>query len=364
MGYLTGDKKAPAKKDDPAYTTWDAENSMVMTWLVNSNYMCYATAKELWENLNQMYSDLENQSQIFELTLKLGKIWQGEEDTVTKYFNSLKRIWQDLDLFEAYEWKSTEDSQHYKKVVEDNRIFKFLAGLEVEFDEVRGIIIGRKPLPSLGEVFSEVRREESHQNVMLGKKGPIFVIEGSAFATTGSSFRRNTIIQRKSDEKQNIWCDYCNKPRHTRETCWKIHGKPAPFKNKSGEKAGRAFHSMNEAETSPIIKEQLEQLLTLLKSGSSSSVQTVSVAHSGNEINALSCFKFSGPWIIDSGASDHMSNSLNLFKSYSPCSNNRKVKIADGNYSPIHGTGLIRLSEKIVLESVLHVPKLMLFYNI
>lgn len=177
MGYLTGDKKAPAKKDDPAYTTWDAENSMVMTWLVNSmeeeigaNYMCYATTKELWENLNQMYSDLENQSQIFELTLKLGKIWQGEEDTVTKYFNSLKRIWQDLDLFEAYEWKSTEDSQHYKKVVEDNRIFKFLAGLEVEFDEVRGRIIGRKPLPSLGEVFSEVRREESHQNVMLGKK--------------------------------------------------------------------------------------------------------------------------------------------------------------------------------------------------
>ena len=95
MGYLTGDKKAPSK-DDPTYVIQDAENSMVMTWLVNSmeegigaNYMCYPTAQELWENLNQMYYDLGNQSQIFELTLKLGEMRQGE-DTVTKYFNSLK----------------------------------------------------------------------------------------------------------------------------------------------------------------------------------------------------------------------------------------------------------------------------------
>ncbi|RVW85144.1 hypothetical protein CK203_032913 [Vitis vinifera] len=69
IGYLTGEKKAPAV-DDPNYAIWDNENSMVMTWLVNSmeedinsNYMCYPTAQELWENVNQMYSDLGNQSQ-------------------------------------------------------------------------------------------------------------------------------------------------------------------------------------------------------------------------------------------------------------------------------------------------------------
>ena len=80
IGYLTGDKPAPTT-EDPAYTTWDAENSMVMTWLVNSmeeeissNYLCYSTAKELWDNVNQMYSDLGNQSQVYELTLKLGDI--------------------------------------------------------------------------------------------------------------------------------------------------------------------------------------------------------------------------------------------------------------------------------------------------
>ena len=52
MGYLMGEKKAPAV-DDQNYAIWDAENSMV-TWLVNSmeedissNYMCYPTTQEL-----------------------------------------------------------------------------------------------------------------------------------------------------------------------------------------------------------------------------------------------------------------------------------------------------------------------------
>ncbi len=53
MGYLIGEKTAPAEAD-PTYATWDVENSMFMTWLVNSmeedissNCMCYPTAQEL-----------------------------------------------------------------------------------------------------------------------------------------------------------------------------------------------------------------------------------------------------------------------------------------------------------------------------
>ena len=79
--------------------TWDAENSMVMAWLVNAideeisaNYVCYSTAKELWDNVNQMCSNFGNQTQIFELQLLLGGIRKGD-DSVTKYFNTLKWIW-------------------------------------------------------------------------------------------------------------------------------------------------------------------------------------------------------------------------------------------------------------------------------
>ena len=86
-------------KTNPSYATWDAENSMIMAWLVNSieeeissNYMCYPTVKVVWDNIIQMYSNLGNQSQIYELQLKLGDIHQGE-NSVTKYFNVLRGLW-------------------------------------------------------------------------------------------------------------------------------------------------------------------------------------------------------------------------------------------------------------------------------
>ena len=84
IGYLTGDTKAP-NSNNATYATWDAENSMVMAWLVNSmdediasNYMCYPTSKELWDNVNSMYFDLGNQSQVYKLQLQLRETRQGE----------------------------------------------------------------------------------------------------------------------------------------------------------------------------------------------------------------------------------------------------------------------------------------------
>ncbi|CAL5422346.1 unnamed protein product [Camellia sinensis] len=203
-----GEKKAPAK-EDLAYATWDAKNSMVMTWLMNSmeedissNYMCYPTTKELWDNITQMYSDLGNQSQIYELTIKLGEIRRGE-DNVTKYFNSLKRLLQDLDMFNDYEWKSTEDCNHNRKMVEDHHIYKFLTGLNIEFDEVRGRIIGCQTLPPIGDVFAEVRREESRRNVMLGKKGVAAPVENSTMIASDASAKK--VFKQRQNEKSRVW---------------------------------------------------------------------------------------------------------------------------------------------------------------
>ena len=217
---------------------------MIMAWLVNAmeeeisvNYMCYSTAKELWDNVTQMYSDLGNYSQIYELQQKINKT-QQEEDSVTRYFNVLKGLWQDLDLFNDYEWKNPDDCNYNKKMVENARIFKFLAGLNDEFDDVRGRILERQPLPPLGEVFSEVRHEDCRRNVMMKKKEGDGTVEIAALSAANSAPYSATSTdlvaanvsaqrpnQRKFEEKPRVWCDYCNKPRHTRETCWKLNGK-------------------------------------------------------------------------------------------------------------------------------------------
>jgi len=61
LSHLEGN---PPAKTDSKYEDWDDEDSLIMTWLWNSmtpeisrNCMFFSTAKEIWENLCQTYSD-------------------------------------------------------------------------------------------------------------------------------------------------------------------------------------------------------------------------------------------------------------------------------------------------------------------
>lgn len=115
---------------------------------------------------------------------------------------------------------------------------------------MKGRIIGRQPLPSIGEVFSEVQREENRRFVMLGKKNLDQTVENSALATEVCAGR---MVQGKLEEKPCVWCDYCNKPKYTCETCWKLHGKLANWRGKHESKDRQA--SAHEAETVTFSKE-------------------------------------------------------------------------------------------------------------
>lgn len=50
---------------------------------------------------------------------------------------------------------------------ETDRVYMFLARINKDLDEVRGCILGRKPLQSIREVFLEVQREKVRRCVML-----------------------------------------------------------------------------------------------------------------------------------------------------------------------------------------------------
>lgn len=198
---------------------------------------------------------------------------------------------------------------------------------------------------------------------MLNSTAPTPEPENSAlgFGNSGGS-------DIEGERKKRPWCDHCQKPWHTKETCWKLHGKPANLKKKP-EGNGRAFKTTMEdsqeqpidSEVSPFTKEQLEHLYKLFKSPQFTVNPSCSLATQGNSyVTALSslCSFSSNPWIIDSGATDHMKNCSHLFSSYSPCAGNRKIKIADGSFSAIAGIGSIKVSSLITLNNVLHVPKL------
>ncbi|KAL4302368.1 hypothetical protein GQ457_10G016100 [Hibiscus cannabinus] len=63
-------------------------------------------------------------------------------------------------------------------------------------------------------------------------------------------------------------------------------------------------------------------------------------------------------WIVDSGASTHMTGNLSLFQNFRNSSSQAHVKTADGTLSSVEGSGSIQLTEHICLHSVLYVPKL------
>ena len=37
---------------------------------------------------------------------------------------------------------------------------------------------------------------------------------------------RTIQTQTKEEKKDTRWCDYCKSPKHTRETCWRLNGRP------------------------------------------------------------------------------------------------------------------------------------------
>ncbi|XP_073155033.1 uncharacterized protein [Henckelia pumila] len=109
------------------------------------------------------------------------------------------------------------------------------------------------------------------------------------------------------------------------------------------------------------IKEQLDKLYEFFQSTQfsnfSSASFTCSLAPQGNYLRSM-ILKASNlslnPWIIDSGATDHMTGSSRLFFSYFPCAGDQKVKIADGSLSAIAGKGSVLISKNLVLHNVLH----------
>ena len=251
-------------------------------------------------------------------------------------------------MFEIYTWNCPEDTSLFRKIVEQKRTFKFLLGLNKTLDEVRGRIMGTKPLPNLREAFSEVRREESRKKVMMGTHNSGSSLEGSALISRTASWDSR-------QKKGRPWCEHCHKPGHTKETCWKIHGKPSDWKpsRPSNDKEGRAYTAAN---SDPFTKEQLEVLQKLFNQNiTPTSASSLTVQKNTTPTGNNNC---SEPWVVDSGASDHMTGDDTILHEYSQCKEDSTIKIADGTLSKIEGKGQSRISKDMHLKSVLYVPKL------
>lgn len=119
--YLSEKTPIPAETDEK-FHTWEAENSMIMSWLLSSmtpevsnTFMLYPTAAAIWKATKEMYAKTDNISELYELEAQLKDIKQGDQ-TVSKFFSNLSQVWQQIDSLETYQWGCTADDQLYRKI--------------------------------------------------------------------------------------------------------------------------------------------------------------------------------------------------------------------------------------------------------
>ncbi|KAI4317662.1 hypothetical protein L6164_025513 [Bauhinia variegata] len=185
LHHLTED---PPNSLDEKYSAWDIEDTIIMTWLLNSmqleisqNFMFLETSKQIWEMEMDMYRKL----------------------------------------------KVSEDTQAILREREQDRVFEFLAGLNEAFDHVRVQILGRETLPNLNETFYLTRGEESRRVVMLDSTSnadSALIAErrdnrgsktNSVFTAARRDNRGSKSDSTKASNRDNLWCTHCKKPRHT-----------------------------------------------------------------------------------------------------------------------------------------------------
>ena len=72
------------KPGDSRFKAWDAEDSMIMAWLwssmvpvISDTCMFLATAKDIWDALQQTYSNARDVAQVYKVKVKIMATKEG-----------------------------------------------------------------------------------------------------------------------------------------------------------------------------------------------------------------------------------------------------------------------------------------------
>ncbi|KAH0681315.1 hypothetical protein KY284_022400 [Solanum tuberosum] len=328
------------------------------------------TTKHIWEELEEKFGQ-SNGPLLYQLQKEISELAQGNLDIAT-YYTKLKRLWDELDSLDICQACTCDCSCGGKakthKSEQDGRLIQFLIGLNEAYSRPRSNLLLLSPLPSVNYAYSLLIRDEKQREVQISQHSSVAAfyaskqpyvgqnygdvppnyIAGSSNNVTGpsnyvagpskqhSSGQKFTSDRRVGTEgKKNVsglFCSYCKRTNHTIDNCYRLIGFPADFKFTKSKRMGapaksNAAYSNEEAGNSsgdrPMTQDQyhnLYQLLQHVKLGSDIQNNTEEVATA----NCAGITSFTSPrsystvsvnsvsWILDSGASEHMTSNFGL----------------------------------------------------
>ncbi|KAK3034880.1 hypothetical protein RJ639_033243 [Escallonia herrerae] len=260
----------------------------------------------------------------------------------------------------------------------DLQTYQFLMGLDDKYATLHTQIINMDPFPNIDRVYAMVMQEESHRGIIgshdttpvvgfHAQNGPPIAWSSGLVSATAGDLDRTP--------RGRPWCTFCHRVGHTDEKCYRRLGIAPPGK---GRRRGRGLPAMSQNVVGSS-SGSLQASTTTTQNNSPSLSQAQAAATSAlsgltpEQMQRLITFLESSPsgidslvgkslptkhtWLIDSGASHHMTENLNFFSSIwdippSP------VGLPDSLQTNAIKAGSVSLADDITLRHVLYVPNL------
>nr|XP_016473998.1 PREDICTED: uncharacterized protein LOC107795808 [Nicotiana tabacum] len=350
LGFINGSIKTPDEKS-AQFENWNRKD-------IGDSVLYSSTAKELWEELETRYGQ-SNGTQFFQMQKELSSITQGTDD-IAIYFTRIKRIWDELKFLHIFEICGCECKCGAKtknlKATENQKLIQLLIGLNEAYTFIRGNILMMKPLPTPNEAYSillhEEKQREVHASIHFSGQTSSFNAAGTKFQNAKWKNRGNVQKGNFENRKGGIFCNYCKKSAHLIETCFKLHGFPPSFKfTKQKRTYGNALGSANASfgieEGGQGVSSDFEANVTANMAGMIAALYAFS-----SHLNKL----HNNPWILDTGATQHMTYDISLLHDTKELSRPVYVNLPNGYKVKAIGIGKLLIPPNLILINVLYVP--------
>ncbi|KAJ9153009.1 hypothetical protein P3X46_026501 [Hevea brasiliensis] len=174
---------------------------------------------------------------------------QQRDVSVAAYYNRLKGLWEEQSSYLQIPICTYEATKSWAAEREKERVHQFLMRLHDKFNVVRSQILNTDPLPTLARAYGLVSQEERQQQVSVVKRNN--PVEGATFTTAKSTNRlAGSRNMARNHDVSKLFCEHCKRARHTKETCFEIHGYPNWWdKNRKGK--GRSANNSKVGEERP-----------------------------------------------------------------------------------------------------------------
>ena len=226
-----------------------------------------------------------------------------------------------------------------------------LIGLRPDLETVRDQILGSPSVPSSNDVFACLLRISSTQTLPSDSPSDSSVLVSHTNLRGGRSGNRS--------RGQRPHCTYCNKLLdHTRDRCYQLNGRPPLIAHvaQSSDSDSQPPQTPSSS-TSQDIPPTDSEYDDYLRYQAAKTASITSVAQTGNASTCLTHTSSLGPWILDSGASNHISGNKDLFSSLTTTPTLPTVTLVNGSQTVAKGIGLAHPLPSLPLTSVLYTPE-------